>query len=159
MELYIDFITARRRSLRRLCFYACLSVHGGGVLSQHALQVVSQHALQQVFRGGGIPACLAGFQAHPGGKFRGVWPVGGSPGQQPRGKLKGIWPGGSPGPQPRGQVEGDLARGGRSPGSHQGGGRGGGACSRGSAPAGGCGDPPSRLLLRTVRILLECILV
>ena len=32
---------------------------------------------------------------------------------------------------------------------------GGGACSRG--PAGG--DPPRRLLLRAVRILLECILV
>ena len=36
-------ITARKRSLRRLCFYICLSVHGGG---------------------GGIPVCLAGFQAH-----------------------------------------------------------------------------------------------
>ena len=25
------FITARKRSLRRLCFYRCLSVHKGGV--------------------------------------------------------------------------------------------------------------------------------
>ena len=33
-------ITARKRSLRRLCFYTCLSVH----------------------RGAGIPACLAGLQ-------------------------------------------------------------------------------------------------
>ena len=32
------FFTARKRSLRRLCFYRCVSVH----------------------RGGGIPACLAG---------------------------------------------------------------------------------------------------
>ena len=30
----------------------CLSMGGGGVVSQHALQVVSQHALQQVSRGG-----------------------------------------------------------------------------------------------------------
>ena len=26
----LHFITARKRSLRRLCFYRCLSVHGGG---------------------------------------------------------------------------------------------------------------------------------
>ena len=51
MELYIDFITARKRSLRRLCFYTCLSVHRGEVLSQNTLQVVSQHALQQVSGG------------------------------------------------------------------------------------------------------------
>ena len=38
--------------LWRLCFYSCVSVHRGGVVSQHALQVVSQHALQQVSRGG-----------------------------------------------------------------------------------------------------------
>ena len=53
---------------------------------------------------GGIPACLAaGVQggwypsmpcrfpgSHPRGKFRGIWP-GGSPGPHPRGKLRGIW--------------------------------------------------------------------
>ena len=47
-----------------------------------------------------------------------------------------------------------LAAGGSAPG--------GGVCSRGvPAPGGGCVDPPEsrRLLLRTVRILLECILV
>ena len=39
--------------LRRLCFYRCVCVHGGGgVVSQHALQVVSQHALLQVSRRG-----------------------------------------------------------------------------------------------------------
>ena len=30
------FITARKRSLRRLCFHRCLSVHGGGSASMHA---------------------------------------------------------------------------------------------------------------------------
>ena len=41
---------------------------GGEVVSQHALQVLSKHALQQVSgEGGGIPACLAGFQAHTQG--------------------------------------------------------------------------------------------
>ena len=30
-KLFSDFVTARKRSLRRLCFYTCLSVHGGGV--------------------------------------------------------------------------------------------------------------------------------
>ena len=57
--------------LRRLCFYRCLSVHRGGVVSQHALQVVSQHALQQVSRGGassrGVPA--------PGGACSGRVPA------------------------------------------------------------------------------------
>ena len=33
--------------------------------------VVSQHALQQVSRGDGIPACLAGFQAHTQGEVEG----------------------------------------------------------------------------------------
>ena len=49
-----------------------------------------------------------------------------------------------------------VSRGGSAPG---------GSAPRGSAPRGVClkgvpgGDPPGRLLLRTVRILLECILV
>ena len=71
-------VTARNEVGARLCFYTCLcdSVHRGvvsqhalQVVSQHALQVVSQHALQQVSRGRGgvIPACLAGFQAHTQG--------------------------------------------------------------------------------------------
>ena len=67
----------------------CVCQWGRGV-SQHALQVVSQHALQQVSRGCGIPACLAGFQAHSQGGSLG----GSGPGPQPRGKLRGIWPGG-----------------------------------------------------------------
>ena len=32
--LLIQFITARKQSLRRLCFYTCLSVHRGGVPGQ-----------------------------------------------------------------------------------------------------------------------------
>ena len=67
--------------LRRLCFYRCVSVHGGGggipaclaaglqggVLSQHALQVVSQHPLQQVSREGSAPGGVPG----PGGSAPG----------------------------------------------------------------------------------------
>ena len=81
------------------------SVHGGKGVSNNALQVVSQHALQQV-SGGGIPACLSGFQAHTqGGSLGGSgW---GSPGPHPGGKLRGIWSR----PTPKGEVEGDLARG------------------------------------------------
>ena len=60
-------------------------------VSQYALQVVSQHALQQV-SGGGIPACLAGFQANTrgGGKLRGIWP-GGSPGPHQGGLHAHTW--------------------------------------------------------------------
>ena len=53
MHSSLDVITARKRSLRRLCFYTCLSVHRGGVVSQHALQVSRRVC---------IPACLAGLQ-------------------------------------------------------------------------------------------------
>ena len=53
----------------------------GCVLSQHALQVVSQHALQQVLGGG-------------------------SPGPQPRGKLRGIWSR----PTAKREIEGDLVQ-------------------------------------------------
>ena len=91
-------ITACKRCLRSLCIYKCVSVRGGGgaggeVLSQHALQVVSQCALQQVLGGGGgIPACLAGFQAHTQG-----------------GSLGGSgW--GVSRPTPKGEVEGDLVQ-------------------------------------------------
>ena len=135
--------------LRRLCFYRCLSVHRGGGVGIPA------------YLAGGIPACLAGFQAHTqGGSLGESDHGGGSPGPQPMGKLRGIWSR----PTAKGKVEGDLARGVPAP---PGGllwgvpapGRGG------VEPAlGGWGvETPSatsrRLLLRTVRILLECILV
>ena len=41
----IVLITARKRSLQRLCFYRCLSVHGRGAIP--------------ACLAGGIPACLA----------------------------------------------------------------------------------------------------
>ena len=95
----VVFITALKLSLQRLYFYRCLSVQGGGV--------VSQHALQQVRVGGGIPACLAGFQAHTQGEVYGdLVGGGGSPGPHPRGKLRGIWSR----PTAKGEVEGDLVQ-------------------------------------------------
>ena len=95
--------------------------------------------------GGGIPACLAGFQAHiQGGCLGGsggggllVHSQGGSlggsgPGPQPRAKFRGIWPGG----YLLGGVTCSLIRG-----------------------EGGCGDPPVTASAAALRILLECILV
>ena len=81
---------------------------GGGVLSQYALQVVSQHALQQVSRGSGIPACLAGFQAHTQGGSLGVSGWGGLQANT----QGGSWGGSGPGPQPRGKLRGVCSRGG-----------------------------------------------
>ena len=85
----------------------------------------------------------------PRGEVWGVWP-GGVSRPRPRGGGWGVWPGGCPGPgrgvvsRPRSGV-GGLSR----P-------RPGGVC----IPACTEADPPSRrLLLLTVRILLECILV
>ena len=50
--------------------------------------------------GGGIPACLAGFQAHTQGGSWGRSGWGGSPGPHPRGSWGGSGQGGSPGPHP-----------------------------------------------------------
>ena len=114
-----------------------------------------------------LPACLAaGLQGgwypsmpcrfpgpHPRGKLRGIWP-GGSPGPHPREKLRGIWPGGL-----QAHTQGG------SPDPHLGGlqahtGRGfSGPHLEGSIPACTEADTPRRLLLRAVRILLVCILV
>ena len=79
---------------------------------------------------GGIPACLAGLQAHTQGRSWGVWP-GGSPGPHPGGSW-GVWPEGVSRPTPGGSP----------------------ACTEADIP-----HPSRRLLLRAVRILLECILV
>ena len=103
-----EIITARKRSLQRLCFYTCLSVHGG----YPSMPCRWYPSMPCRSPGGCIPACLAGFQAHTQG---GAW---------------GVWPGGYPGPHPRGKVV-------VYPSMHWG----------------------WRLLLRAVRILLECILV
>ena len=72
---------------------------------------------------------------HPRGKLRGIWPGGGSPGTHPRGKLGGSGWGGSPGPHRGGfLLWGVPAL--------------GGACSRRVPAPGGasfrgclCGDP------------------
>ena len=119
-----SIITKHKHSLQRLCFYRCVSVHGGGVLSQHALQVVSQHALQQVLGGCDIPACLAGFQAHSQGGS-----LGGSGWE--------VWSR----PTAKGEVEGDLVQAHTQGGSWGGSGQWGacswGACFGGST-LGGC---------------------
>ena len=120
---YFEFriFTTCKRILGQSNIFApvCHSVHRG-VLSQHALQVVSQHALQQV-SGGGLwyPSMPCRFPGpHPRGKLRGIRP-GGSPGPHPRGKSRGSGLGGVSRPTPKGEVEGDLA--GVSPDPHLGG--------------------------------------
>ena len=76
--------------LRRLCFYRCVSVHGG-VLSQHALQVVFPACLAAGLQGGRYPSMPCRFPGpHPREKFRGIC-LGGSPGPHPRGKFRGIY--------------------------------------------------------------------
>ena len=50
----VILVTAHKRSLQRLCFHTCLSSCSQG--------------------GGGIPACIAGLQAHTQGGSWGVWP-------------------------------------------------------------------------------------
>ena len=93
--------------------------------------------------GGGIPACLAGYQAHSQGELEGLRDLARS---TPGGKLRGLAGGGSPGPHP-GESWAHTLGGSRS-------------------TPGGCiaacteTDPPSSwLLLWAVCILLECILV
>ena len=70
---YIKIITAHKRSLRRLCFYTCTSVHRG-VVSQHALQVsggaYTRGEIERSGWGGGVS------RPTPGGGGWGVWPGG-----------------------------------------------------------------------------------
>ena len=118
LHLSGHIITARKRSLQRLCFYTCLFVHGG-VVSKHALQVsrptprgevdgsglrVSRPTPTGEVEGsgqGGLEAHIRGsLQAHTSGRLRVLasWDLQahtwrGAPGSHP---------GGSPGPHPRG---------------------------------------------------------
>ena len=108
--------------------------------------------------GGCIPACLAGFQAYTwGGSLGGSGQGVSRP--TPKGDVEGDLAGGVSRPTPKGEVEGDLVWGFSRPTP------GGVACSWGSllpgsgSAEGGVETPPGRLLLRVVRILLECILV
>ena len=101
--------------------------------------VVFQHALQQVSRGG-VVSQLALQVSRP----------------TPRGEVEGSGgPGGVSRPTPKGEVEGS-SRGGLQ--AHTWGGL-QAHTQGGRIPACTEADPPQRLLLRAVRILLECILV
>ena len=95
------FITARKRSLQRLCFYTCQSVQGGWYPSMHCRFLSTE--------GGGIPACIAGLQAHTrgGGKLRGLaWGVS-RPTTGVGKKLRGLaWGGGVSRPTTWGVVVG-----------------------------------------------------
>ena len=79
--IYMCIFTARKQSLRRLCFHRCLSVHRGG-----------------------LPHCMLGYtsprQEHPHGQVhppRQVHPPGTSPGQvHPPGRYSLPWAGTPP---------------------------------------------------------------
>ena len=70
-------------------FYRCVSVHGR-VIPACISGGIPACLAAGLRGGGGIPACLAGFQAHSQGGSLG----GSGPGPHPRGKMRGIWPGG-----------------------------------------------------------------
>ena len=67
---YVHHYRPQRSWGKVMFLHVSVILFTGRVVSQHALQVVSQHVLQQV-SGGGIPACLAGFQAHTQGEVEG----------------------------------------------------------------------------------------
>ena len=70
--LFESIITTRKRSLRRLCFYRCLSVHGGGrachMTGGHAWWWGGMHARGHVCPGG---ACMSGGAMRGRGGMRG----------------------------------------------------------------------------------------
>ena len=78
-------ITAHKRSLRRLCFYTRLSVHGGGGwYPSMPCRWYPSMPCRSPGWGVCIPECLAWFQAQTQGEFEGSG-LGGSPGQHPGG--------------------------------------------------------------------------
>ena len=81
LPIQVSIFTVRKRSLRRLCFYTCLSFcsRGRG----------SPGPYPEGRLGGLAWGCL---QAHTQGRGWGVW-QGGSPGPYPGGRL-GVWLGG-----------------------------------------------------------------
>ena len=98
-------ITARKRSLRRSCFYTCLSFcpRGAGWYPSMPCRSTDPHPGGRL-RGlawGGSPG------PHPGGEAGGS-SLGGSPGPHPGGSW-GVWPGGSPGPHLGGCISQDPA--------------------------------------------------
>ena len=132
------FITARKRSLRRLCFYRCVSVHGGVCLSAcwdtpcqgdpPAKETPLPRRPPMPRRPPYIEDPLPRrpptketpllLQAHTQGRNWG----GSDPGPHPRGKLRGI----KSRPTPKGEIEGDQIQahtqggnwGGSDPGLH-----------------------------------------
>ena len=92
-------VTARKRNLRRLCFYTCLSFCSQGRCGIPACIA------------GGIPACLAAGGWYPSIPCR-------FPGPHPGGKLRGLAWGGVSRPTPEGGVSRPTW--GRSPGPHLG---------------------------------------
>ena len=127
--------TARKRNLRRLCFYRCLSFcpqgrgcypsmpcsrsPGDGVLSQHALQVS-----RPTPGGGSSGGCgQGGLQAHTQGGSWGDLARGVSR-PTPKGEVEGICLGGVSRPTPKGKLRGICLGGvsrptpGGSPGPH-----------------------------------------
>ena len=141
-----------------------VSVHGGKGAIPACIAGVSQHALQQV-SGGWYPNMPCRFPGlHPGGNW----------GEFGQGDLQAHTQGGSWGGLAweclqahtklglQAHTQGVCSQGGA---YSKGAACFGGACSKGGLSAlggllpGGCGDPPGRLLLGAVRILLECIFV
>ena len=133
------------------CFYRCLSVHrGGGSVSVHAGRPPTRETPCQGDPPSRETPCQGDspsrptprgeigvdqVQAHSQGGNSG----GSDPGPHPRGNSGGS----DPGPHPRGNS------GGSDPGPHP----------RGNSGGSGPDPSPKQLLLRAVRILLECILV
>ena len=123
----------------------CHSVHGRGVVSKRALQISSPTPRGEVEGSG-----WGDLQAHTQGEVEGSCQGGSRP--TPRGKVEGSHQGGSPVPHPGGVLQAHTWGGVSRPTPR-------GvcipACTEADTP-----PPPSRwLLLRAVRILLECILV
>ena len=94
---YMQFFTARKRSLRRLCFlHVSVCPQGGGYPSMPC-RWYPMHALQ-ISKGVSRPTPRGKFRGLAGGGGRSPGPhPGGSPGSHPRGSP-GSHPRGSPGP-------------------------------------------------------------
>ena len=98
---YIIIFTARKRSLRRLCLYTCLSVilftvGRGWYPCMHCRRYPSMPCRSLEGWYPSMPCRSPG--PHPRGNL-GVWPRGISR-PTPRGGSLGVWAGGSPGPHP-----------------------------------------------------------
>ena len=107
---HIWIVTARKRSLRRLCFYRCLSVHGGGAwrppLAGRPPGKETPLARRPPWQGD--PLARKPPAGRPPGKEtplpgRPPLPRRPPPGPHPRGKLRGI----RSRPTPKGEIEGD----------------------------------------------------